>query len=76
MLAVLFNFQCFSIFFPGHQISMLGHQKIKYDGFGGPNGPPPKKVSVEPCLLCLFCYKSVLNNININLMNTNQDEKI
>ena len=32
---------------------MLGHQKIKYDGFGGPNGPPPKKVNVEPCIQTL-----------------------
>ena len=41
-------FWCFSLFFSGHQNLLSGHQKMKIEDFGGPNGPPTKKVSVEP----------------------------
>ena len=36
------------LFFSGHQNLLSGHQKMKIEDFGGPNGPPTKKVSVEP----------------------------
>ena len=36
------------LFFSGHQNLLSGHQKMKIEDFGGPNGPPTKKVRVEP----------------------------
>ena len=49
LLKKIFIFNVF-LYFPSHLISQSGHQKMKNDDFGGPNGPPRKKVSVEPCI--------------------------